>query len=55
MWSVRAIRVRVVTLHERSGNANGVHPDYGDGPLETLADRDAFRASLPPGTNMAAV
>jgi hypothetical protein len=25
------------------------------GPLETLADRDAFRASLPDGTNMVAV
>jgi hypothetical protein len=31
------------------------HPDYGAGPLTTLADRNTFRASLPTGTNMAAV
>jgi hypothetical protein len=31
-----------------------VHPDFGTG-LTTLAARDAFRASLPAGTNIAAV
>jgi hypothetical protein len=31
------------------------HPYYGSGPLRTLADRDAFRSSLPTGTNMATV
>jgi hypothetical protein len=28
------------------------HSVYGSGPLLILADRDAFRASLPAGTNM---
>jgi hypothetical protein len=31
-----------------------VHPDYAAG-LNDLSERDAFRASLPAGTNMAAV
>ncbi len=31
------------------------HAVYGSGPLLTLSDRDAFRASLPPGTNMGPV
>ena len=31
------------------------HVVFGTGPLKTLGDRDAFRASLPRGTNLALV
>jgi len=41
-------------VSDPSGVQGAAHPDYA-GPLVTLSDRDAFRASLPPGTNMAAV
>jgi len=34
------------------GTEGQPHVDYGAGPLVTLAERDAFRASLPTGTNL---
>ncbi|MBV9577319.1 MAG: hypothetical protein JO057_01880 [Chloroflexi bacterium] len=42
-------------VNDPNGAQGADHPDYGSGPLETLAQRDAFRSSLPPGTHMAAV
>jgi len=42
-------------LNDPDGAEGAGHPDYGSGPLTTLANRDAFRSSLPSSTNMAAV
>jgi hypothetical protein len=41
-------------VSDPSGAEGMVHPTYGAG-LVTLSEREAFRASLPPGTDMAAV
>jgi hypothetical protein len=41
-------------VNDPTGAQGSTHADYA-GPLDTLTERDAFRASLPPGTDMAAV
>jgi hypothetical protein len=42
-------------VNDPGGTQGQPHVDYGSGPLVTLAERDAFRASLPPGTNLGLV
>jgi hypothetical protein len=38
-----------------SGPQGQNHTVFGSGSLTSLADRESFRAKLPPGTNLAAV
>jgi hypothetical protein len=42
-------------VNDPRGAEGAAHPNYGAGPLETLGDRRAFRSSLQPGADMAAV